>query len=876
LANPSAHPLIQSWTTAQRTGIEATSIIGPNYPINDSSLKKALGGNQLSLVASTITGANVASQFHDITFSSRSVLSDVAAGGLKKDLTNWLAATPSQLSALGSGVAPQDTDLIFKPADLGAPATTANEFGLPAWGLLRSFDATRYDGSNPLTPRLQTDTVQGVAPVLSYARLGFSISGSLGGSLNVHLHPVVVLWNPYNAPIAAASYQLGFNPGYNSTGRVIEFRSGSATGAVLGAILLDQATVAAAAPASQTNGRYFTFTVDAPRLDPGQSYVLSYNTATNSLSTSGLTTPDPSLVLSTGGTALTATTMAASVYWVATQQNGGSPWGGGGFEVTLRSTASGTPAPSYQGVDAFAYHQLQNLGFGTPAMPSPTNLGAIGPLGSSPQFALAAEALMARSPQTFQNRWIAQQNLRAPISTRTQFEGWFYGGSYGGNNCSYGSSVTNSVSPPVFAGGNASAGLQVQGGTATPMVLAEILPTGLPLMSLGQFQHANLGLLDIYPTNAVGNAHPNYRLAPDQVARSTSGLAGGTANHPVTVRITYIYDLSYGLNRALWDKYFFSTVPSSLTQANIDDAGYQLPNSKHTFQRDNATSLTTADLVGASAFNTAAAHLLIDGGFNINSTSVEAWRAVLGSLNQLKYDPVNGGPGSALSFPFSRFVTPKGGTSDMWKGYRSLTQTQISQLAANIVAEVKARGPFLSLAGFVNRSVANNSTTATKGTLQAAIDATTTGSGATNPSSAAPSTVYPSVPSTQPPDYYYKDEMRGGSSDTSPYGTLAAFAPGMLTQADILSSLGATLTARSDTFTIRTYGEVLNPVTGASEGKSWCEAVVQRSPDYVDAGDGALLATGAATAPASTGTTNKTYGRRFDVVSFRWLSSNDI
>ena len=867
---PAGHPMIQSWTTAQRVGIEATSLIGSKYPINDTSLEKTFTPGQLSLVASTITGADLAGQFHDLTFNSRSVLADVAAGGLKKDLTNWLAATPAQLSVLGPGVAPQDTDLLFNPVDLGAAATAT--FGVPAWGLIRSFDATRYDGTTALPPRVQTATVHGVAPVLTYARLGFSISGTVGSPLNVHLHPIAVLWNPHNAPIAGGSYQLGFNPGYNQTNRMITFRSGSATGTVLATLLLDAAQVVDQPPASAPNGKYFVFTITTPPLEAGQSYVFSYNPGAGDMSTPGVTSPEPSLTLA-GTAPLTATTAAADVHWVASTLSGGT-WNGGGFEVTLRSAATGTPAPAWQDVDASAYHQIQNLGFGTPVMPTPTSLASIGPLGSSPQFVMVAEALMTRSPQTFQNRWIAQHNLRAPLSTRTQFEG----AGYNGNNSSYGSGVTRSVTPPVFAGNNASAGLQVQGGTATPMVMAEILPAGLPLMSLGQLQHANLSLLDIYPANAVGNSHPNYRLAPAQASRTTSGLTG-SFSHPTAVRVTSIYDISYGLNRTLWDKYFFSTVPSALTQGNIDDAAYQLPNSRHTLHRDNSAALAPADLAGAAAFNTAAAHLLLDGGFNINSTSVEAWRAVLGSLNGLAYDPTTDGAGSALSFPFSRFVTPKGGTGDPWQGYRTLTQDQITQLATNIVAEVKARGPFLSLADFVNRRLVAGAT-GLKGALQAALDATTTGSGATNPASVATSTVYPSLPATQPAGYYYLDAMRGGTADTPPYGTLAAFAPGMVSQADILSSLGATLTARSDTFTVRTYGEVLNPVSGASEGRAWAEAVVQRLPDYVDSTDTTLLAanggTGAATAPAATGTTNRTYGRRFGIVSFRWLTPNDI
>jgi len=53
-------------------------------------------------------------------------------------------------------------------------------------------------------------------------------------------------------------------------------------------------------------------------------------------------------------------------------------------------------------------------------------------------------------------------------------------------------------------------------------------------------------------------------------------------------------------------------------------------------------------------------------------------------------------------------------------------------------------------------------------------------------------------------------------------------------QGDVLQSIGSVLTARSDTFVIRTYGEVLNPLdsTAAPISRAWCEAVVQRLPDY--------------------------------------------
>jgi hypothetical protein len=79
----------------------------------------------------------------------------------------------------------------------------------------------------------------------------------------------------------------------------------------------------------------------------------------------------------------------------------------------------------------------------------------------------------------------------------------------------------------------------------------------------------------------------------------------------------------------------------------------------------------------------------------------------------------------------------------------------------------------------------------------------------------------------------------------------------------MLNTLAPVIAARSDTFTIRSFGSVINPVTGAEDGRAWCEAIVQRVPETVESG-GSLMhnATG--------------LGRRFRVVQFRWLGSEDI
>ena len=79
------------------------------------------------------------------------------------------------------------------------------------------------------------------------------------------------------------------------------------------------------------------------------------------------------------------------------------------------------------------------------------------------------------------------------------------------------------------------------------------------------------------------------------------------------------------------------------------------------------------------------------------------------------------------------------------------------------------------------------------------------------------------------------------------------------------------LFTRSDTFVVRAYGESINPASGLAESKAWCEAIVQRTPEYFDLTDPAETAPASLTVPL-----NQANGRRFKVVSFRWLTRSDI
>ena len=84
-------------------------------------------------------------------------------------------------------------------------------------------------------------------------------------------------------------------------------------------------------------------------------------------------------------------------------------------------------------------------------------------------------------------------------------------------------------------------------------------------------------------------------------------------------------------------------------------------------------------------------------------------------------------------------------------------------------------------------------------------------------------------------------------------------------QSDLLNRLAPSITVRGDTFKIRTYGGV---TVGTQPVKAWCEAVVQRGHDFVDASD--------ASTDSALNDTNQAFGRRFNIVSLRWLTEAEL
>ena len=377
----------------------------------------------------------------------------------------------------------------------------------------------------------------------------------------------------------------------------------------------------------------------------------------------------------------------------------------------------------------------------------------------------------------------------------------------------------------------------------------------IPATSLAQFSHAPLNSGGQAPltTQIVANSF-NSPLLP-LVSKSAPGSIGTHLDH------------SYMANNTLFDGYFLSTAATqegamfSNFSRSLDTVigeffrGEQrLPNPNYEPATKSVPSVTSAD------YATFAQHLYNRGAFNVNCTTVEAWALFLASgtneslpiLNMLTSSSTFTSTGDSPDAVVSRFAPLIGDevardTDDQsrWAGHRRLSSAQIMTLAENVVAEVKKRGPFQSVAEFVNRQLVNDAETANSGVLQTAIE-----KAAINTSFGLPASKN-------------NNEMISGNATADTSDGAAT----QITQADLLRRLAPSLTVRGDTFRIRSYGEV------AHEGKVvrvWCEAVVQRQHSFVDDTQAATTDT------ALLNDTNKIYGRRFEIISFRWLLPDEV
>jgi type II secretory pathway pseudopilin PulG len=422
-------------------------------------------------------------------------------------------------------------------------------------------------------------------------------------------------------------------------------------------------------------------------------------------------------------------------------------------------------------------------------------------------------------------------------------------------------------------------------------IVAAELPTR-PLASL-----ADLSMMDVralnptppYSANNVANSDASPLIPKDNVVNPANTRANARGNEQ--------QDDSYCANQVLFDDWFFSSIApepngfgsasGSSQQKNFSDwltGADPLTNHAYTPIREDqvtdsakAGAIFNAEVQPADSWKTIASRIEVEGMFNVNSTSVKAWRALLGHArnHKIPYAKVGGSIdlSSQTDYAFSRTgvagdraagqapqVAGEYADTTEFTGYRVFTDEILDFLAEEIVEQVRRRGPFLSLSEFVNRQLSGDSELAMGGAIQTALNALTADASLNPFETLQNESVVSSATPFAGAGYLFPEAAAGHNT----YGL-----PGWTRQADILRPLAPILSARDDTFTIRAYGES-RAADGAIQGRAWCEAVVRRTRDFNDPGDAADITT----QPSKP--VNVTFGRKFEIVSFRWLNEKEV
>lgn len=540
---------------------------------------------------------------------------------------------------------------------------------------------------------------------------------------------------------------------------------------------------------------------------------------------------------------------------------------------------------------------------------------------------------------------------------------------------------------PTKANGASALGGPSHGASGLSAAIEVEIPLAAPT-SIGQLMHANLSAWDWMPYRTVGNSFPSLVVPLDK--SWTQGTPHTNASY---IGGHTFGDMSYLMNNALWDSFFFSgATPSlnsssrngnynavrsrSLVQTMADFAsGIPLPaNPRLTlYQSSNnlAGQAITADgfvtdSTGAApdGYRRFSSYLLNQGAFNVNSTSVEAWTGLYASLKGLALgSQAANSPSATNNTRFPRIIsgatqaptTRNIADAAYWNGYANLSDTQIRALATATVAEIKARAqflqrterdqeyppgtspcpagrrfrgfpaaqnpgtPFLGLCEFVNRylgptktpgAMVSTTTSSSRsyypientaadttlpvtaqnvrwmfrsGTLESAIARADKSLG-TETLAKTPSggkSIDPSVSHNwsnggvaggrtgMPPGLFFRNVEILDTDNVN--RTHTGFgASGCLFQGDLLQALGPVLATRSDTFRIRAYGEA-NEDLGIGQG-AVLELVVQRTPDYIDPTN----LPHDRLRDSKKSPINVLLGRRFIILSFRWLAPNEV
>ena len=233
------------------------------------------------------------------------------------------------------------------------------------------------------------------------------------------------------------------------------------------------------------------------------------------------------------------------------------------------------------------------------------------------------------------------------------------------------------------------------------------------LVSLGQLQHAGVGRFSYEPTYIVGNSYANLRIPLDEwkasIQDTFSTAARGLADYGDPRELQPLRRLLPRQRGALGQLHLHHH-PAGGRQLRPHQRGPEarrtahfeallagealLPNPRFLPYEPPGRSSTAATLQMTSSgrgttggFYHNAGHLMVDGSFNVNSTSVDAWEAFLSGTHELPYQKLNkdgkvtgfSRDGDVEGVRFPRVKAVLGGPMETdaldenyWTGFRSL------------------------------------------------------------------------------------------------------------------------------------------------------------------------------------------------------------
>lgn len=871
----------------------------------------------------------------DYSLVSNSLFTDTRNGGLKKDLTYGLDAS----HAAPGGLA--DADFLFSRSLGGAPEERSPNMNFIQWGSLRDFYNTRV-GDEVVTTRAnrrpdtsyEEDYRSGIKPVITHFQMGV-YADFVNDEVRFIYYPVLVLWNPYRFDIEFPELHLIFkeHQGGNSievtqiyvkdeTGNLVVDNESFLINTM--PFTVESATIPAgramiftpAPPASTGTGTADLFDEYAPDngsgsgiyADPNKRNYLyaGYNQGIGLYQMSGIKLDGASggsgggesEVIDSSKCQISFTLASGERFYLSLHERTNSS-NKSFSSADFYQLITGLPSSSALGTAAAQYYQPIVNGY-----PNPKFLYTI-----SMPFAETGFFSTTQAPR----QWAGMFNPRATVNTVNAVTFGYgsptnYVGGYHADSDAEADSVIQTAD-----GTYTYVGTSANFGGADRAILFD-LPREAP-HALAQFAHANLTAPPVY-TNIItqdlmdtvgGNTRTGWKgefmrpmrlsftgAGDDYTPAYTVGTSQANPYIPVDAENTddqtrywrffdrdddkyakMVWDFPYLVNEVLFDRYYFSTVPQS---GNLEE-----PFRNPLVKTINGVSDHADDL---RSYEVAASQLYMKGGFNVNSTSVEAWSALLSAFRDQPYGS-DEGDGSL----FARFYEPVGdelSAADMGPleagsvyGYRRLSDEQIKDLAERIVEQVKLRGPFPSMAAFVNRVMYSE-----------ALYRDDLSADAPDPHGIYPGgydleqmvmlkgALSAALELAQCNERFYGgsdtvDSGAGLSGSSAEklgfYGSIGTDLPGYLSQVDLLSVLGSAMTVRSDTFTIKVYGSTDDPITGEVQAEAYAEAVVQRVPEYV-----ASDLNEAWDSPDDLDDTNRTFGRKFKIVSFRWIRKDDI